>query len=1546
MNQGKAIVFVVFLCGSLIEGSVLILGGTAMFGRSFGVLVVLVVLSLSATVFSDGSNPAIIYVNASATGTNTGESWVNAFQSLQSALDAAINGTEIWVAAGTYKPTKEIDGTGSQYKSFQLKNGVGVYGGFNGTEVVREQRDWEVNQTILSGDLNGDDNDNIAYDEPTRKDNCRHVFNLEHVYPFLETSAVLDGVVITGGNGPWGGGISNDGKSCPTLSHCVFRFNAASDIGGAIYNGYFCMPVISNCIFSSNCADRGGGVGNSAYAKPVIINTIFDNNIALQNGGGIFHGFSDTTIISCTFKQNFAGHNGGAIYNDTSWPKLINCIFANNFASTAGGGIANERSSSSQIINCTFSSNIASLAGGGIYNNSYSNATIINSILWHNTAYSDAQIYIDSTSKSIVSYSDIQGGWAGTCNLDLDPYFVNATEGDLRLRMNSSCIDNGDNTAIPTDVLKDLEGLPRIQDGNGDNQTIVDMGAYEFVYNPSLVALPYFSTWGGLYNLEQIVSITCATPGATIHYTTNGLDPTESDPVIVSGDSFYVDRNMTLKAKAWKDAMIPSATISATFDMVVSTPTFSQNGGTFDSKQTIIISCATAGATIHYTTNGLEPTEDDPVITSGFSVIVDRSMTLKAKAWKGSMTPSAIKSDIYTLFVLKPTFSVNSGTYDREQVVTIVCVTTGVTIHYTTNGVDPDENDPVITSGSSVIVDRTMTLKAKAWKGVMKSSEVESATYKLISAIPVFSLGGGTYNNDQTVAISCVTPDAIIKYTIDGSDPNNGILYSQDSPILVDHPLTLKARAWKGAMTPSPISSVAYTLMVSTPSFSKSSGKYNNEQAVTIGCETIGATIHYTTNGINPTESDPVLNPGGSIIVDRSMTLKAKAWKGTMVPSATSSVYYTLVVALPTFSKGGGVYNNEQAVTIACETSGAVIHYTTNGINPTENDRVIASGDSILVDRSMTLKAKAWKGAMMSSAVISAAYELVTAMPVFTPDSGIYAEGQYVTITCETRGATIYYTTNGSDPTVDSAVIEQGNEITVSVDPATILKAIAYKGFLRPSGIKKAVYRLAGIVYVNAEATGANTGMSWADAFTELQSALEMSFSGDEIWVAKGTYKPTQEVGGTDRRYRSFQLKNGIGLYGGFNGTEIDREQRDWKVNLTILSGDLDENDNDNIAYNESSRQDNCYHVFYHPDGLSLNNTAVLDGCVIIGGNANVTTSNDSDEWRGGGGMYNYDSSPTITYCVFKNNSVYSCGGGIYNSVSSNPIITNCAFSNNNSYYYGGGMYNAYANPTINNCVFDSNSSGIYGGGLCNEFSNPMICNCIFAANMSNQNSGMYNSDSNPVVMNCVFSDNSAKNCVIYNIRSCPVITNCTFYRNTATVGSIFGIYNTNNSQLHISNTVLWNDLADAVSKYAIFTVHDSVAFVSNCITDQDPKFISTDPGSLFYLRLQADSPCIDKGSNAAIPAGVVADMDRTPRIVDGNCDDDAIVDMGAYEYFLTGDLNTTCSVDVDDLSLFGPHWLAMDCIGPDNCGQADIDRNGMVELVDFAILAGHWMED
>jgi hypothetical protein len=143
----------------------------------------------------------------------------------------------------------------------------------------------------------------------------------------------------------------------------------------------------------------------------------------------------------------------------------------------------------------------------------------------------------------------------------------------------------------------------------------------------------------------QEVRILSATPGAVIHYTTDGTGPTESSPVYSA--PIKLEHSLTLEAKAWHTDYFPSETNYAEYTLELPAPTFKPDGGTYGSSQNVTISCEVSGTTIRYTTDVSEPTESSTVYTSPISI--DQSKVLKAKAWKDGWTTSETKSADYTI---------------------------------------------------------------------------------------------------------------------------------------------------------------------------------------------------------------------------------------------------------------------------------------------------------------------------------------------------------------------------------------------------------------------------------------------------------------------------------------------------------------------------------------------------------------------------------------------------------------------------------------------------------------------------------------------------------------------------------------------------------------------------------------------------------------------------------------------------------------------------------------------------------------------------------
>jgi predicted outer membrane repeat protein len=521
------------------------------------------------------------------------------------------------------------------------------------------------------------------------------------------------------------------------------------------------------------------------------------------------------------------------------------------------------------------------------------------------------------------------------------------------------------------------------------------------------------------------------------------------------------------------------------------------------------------------------------------------------------------------------------------------------------------------------------------------------------------------------------------------------------------------------------------------------------------------------------------------------------------------------------------------------------------------------------------------------------------------------------------------------------------------------------------------VHGAAGAVYyVDDDAAWGGDGRSWATAYKYLQDALYDSALGygDTIRVAAGTYTPDKDERGiviSSDPNATFQLVNGVELYGGYAGVSgEDPNERNPDTYVSVLSGDLAGNDGSNFV----NYAENSFHVV---TGSGTEPNTLLDGFTISGGNA---TGDDLDSQ--GAGMLNFNGSPTVTNCIFTENTSIDIGGGMYNYYYSSPTVTYCIFKDNHADKYGGGMDNDaycsptviactfngntstngggidnyfYCNPTVTDCTFSNNSATI-GGGMSNWSSSPMVTKCTFIGNMSAESGGgIYNNASGPTLTNCIFVGNTVTltGGGMYNYNSSPIVNNCTFSRNTASqYGG--GIYNRGDSYPVITNVILWDNTAPTgaeiynYSETSIPTVNYSDvqgSWEGAGNLDSDPLF--ADPGTGdFHLKSEAGrwdpatqawvldavtSPCIDAGNPASDWAEEV-------------CPNGVRINMGAYGGTAQAshsmpDFNYDAIINLVDYSRLANKWLAENDIQ-----NVDLDCNGIVDMIDLKILLDNYL--
>jgi predicted outer membrane repeat protein len=510
---------------------------------------------------TEADNENVIYVDADAgfPGADDGSSWADAFKYLQDALRVARSGDQILVAKGIYKPDQgAYQPPCERTATVQLISGVAIRGGYAGFgEPNPDARDIELYETILSGDLRGNDTDFNDSDwqdifdftaDPNRCDNSYSVVTGSGT----DSTAVLDGFTITGGNangpilGKWpefdyrlaaGAGMYNVSGS-PTVINCTFLRNTTRSPYGWSGDGCTCGaeaealalgasggPYCScTCWMVRTC----GAAMFNCKGSPTLRNCRFIENVtfgadAFSTGGAIFNADSRPTIIGCTFIGNLAEgfdseYYGGAVYDCNSITTYLDCSFIGNSAEE-GGALFSDQNSTAALSRCVFAGNRATHGGAAIHGsgarlslvnctlagNRYyctlacdhwqaSSLNVANSILWDGGNEVSA-----SLSDVQITFSDVQGGWEGQGNINVDPCFAQAgywdphetpehpdddlwVNGDYHLRsqagrwdandgrwtkddVTSLCIDAGD----PSSPIG-LEPFP--------NGGIINMGAY------------------------------------------------------------------------------------------------------------------------------------------------------------------------------------------------------------------------------------------------------------------------------------------------------------------------------------------------------------------------------------------------------------------------------------------------------------------------------------------------------------------------------------------------------------------------------------------------------------------------------------------------------------------------------------------------------------------------------------------------------------------------------------------------------------------------------------------------------------------------------------------------------------------------------------------------------------------------------------------------------------------------------------------------------------------------------------------------------------
>jgi hypothetical protein len=263
--------------------------------------------------------------------------------------------------------------------------------------------------------------------------------------------------------------------------------------------------------------------------------------------------------------------------------------------------------------------------------------------------------------------------------------------------------------------------------GSGDTTSSAVYGPISGPGQTWGVLTPTLTPGTGTYSLPQTVAATTATPGATLRYTTSGADPAATDPAVPAGGLVAVDQSTVLKVRAFRTGLTPSPVAAAAFTLQVATPTIGPGGGTYASPQTVTITSASPGATLHYTLDGSDPTTASPVYTTPLPIA--SSTVLRVRGVRAGWVESAVANATYAFnfgTLATPTATPPAGTYAATQTVSLAA-DPGAAIHYTLDGSDPTVASPVYAAPLTIAA--TSTVKAQAFQSGYTPSGILTALY-------------------------------------------------------------------------------------------------------------------------------------------------------------------------------------------------------------------------------------------------------------------------------------------------------------------------------------------------------------------------------------------------------------------------------------------------------------------------------------------------------------------------------------------------------------------------------------------------------------------------------------------------------------------------------------------------------------------------------------------------------------------------------------------------------------------------------------------------
>ena len=1406
--------------------------------------VVILYLLISLGSFSQ----TIYYVKTTGNDANNGTSWATAFKTVQRALATAIiTGDQIWVAAGVYYPD---EGNGmidnDRAVSFSLKNEVAVYGGFAGTESLLSQRNWTLNTTTLSGDI-----DQVAGNAA----NSYHVIKNSSV----NNTAILDGFTITDGNA----NVSGNNQ------------------GGGIYNANS-SPTLTNCIFSANSAFEGGGIYN-ASSSSYITNCSFTGNIASRDGGAGMYlsGTESTTIINCTFSKNNATglfSSGGALYIYLSSPIISNCSFATNTA-TAGSAIVIS-SASPTLANCIVWGNgdeIATLSGS---------PTVSYSIVkggYAGTGNLDRDpIFVDPANSNLRLRScspaiNIGNNAALILNPDLDgnPRIVNTTidmgafefqgsfspcpTGIYYVRTTGNDANDGLSWATAFKTVQKALAAPILSD---DHQIWVAGGVYYpdegngFIDNDRAVSFSLINevaVYGGFAGTESLLSQRNWTINVTV--LSGDIDQVAGN----TGNSYHVIKNSSVNNTAILDGFtITDGNAESSTNQLgggiwninsspaISNCIFSLNNAAFEGGGIYNQSSSSSFTNCSFTGNNAFRDGGGGIYNNNSSLTLTNCNFISNTATNGG----GILNSNSSTTLLNCDFSGNStiglaGIWGGAGIANLSSSSANLTDCNFNNNNSHRLGGGIHSNNSS------LTLSGGTFTGNSARN------------------GGGMYNLNSTISVS--NCGFSLNSALEGGAVHNlGTDYAFNRCSFTSN---TASRDGGGAM----YLSGGLTNRIFNCTFSKN----NTTDLISQG----GALYNYFSSPLisNCSFATNTATAGGAIVNNNSSPALANCilWGNgdeIVTLSGSPTVIYSIV-------KGGyaGTGNlDKDPIFVDPVNNNLRLRSCSPAIDVGNNALTLnpdLDGNTRIINTTVDMGAFEFQGSFspcppgiyyvkttgsdandglswatafktvqkaLSAPILSDDHQIWVAAGVYYPDEGngmidndravsfslinevaVYGGFAGTESLLSQRNWTINVTTLSGD--IDQVIGNAGNSYHV-IKNSSVNNTAILDGFTITGG--------------NADGSSNNQGGGiWN--INSSPAILNCTLSANTAFEGGGIYNQSSSSSFTNCSFtgNTATRDGGGGIY-----------NMSSTLNLTNCSF------TSNTATNGGGI-------------LNSNSSTTLSNCIF-------STNSSSGVIYGGAGIANLSSSSaTLTDCTFSNNTSVKDGGGIFCNNSS-ITLSGGSITGNNA-HNGGGIYSINSMMIVSNCSFSSNSA-LEGGAVYNSSTNYFFNRCSFTGNTASRDGGggMYlSAGTSNTIINCTFSKNyttgsTSKGGALYIYSSSPYISNCSFATNTATGGGAMII---SSATPTLVNCIVWGNGDEIATLSGSATVSYSIvksgyAGVGNL--NKDPLFVDATNNN---LRLQNCSPAIDVGNNAA--SILNPDLDGNTRIVN------TTVDMGAFEF-------------------------------------------------------------